>query len=61
MIYYCNSLSATLPDAMDGSHACWIVWIHQLHIAGEEGSSATMVAVFLPVLPVGVGVVALFL
>jgi hypothetical protein len=28
--------------------------IHQLHVAGEEGGSATMVAVFLPVLPVGV-------
>jgi hypothetical protein len=34
---------------MDGS-----LRIHQLHVAGEEGGSATMVAVFLPVLPVGV-------
>jgi hypothetical protein len=32
----------------------WIALIHQLHVAGEEGGSATMVAVFLPVLPVGV-------
>lgn len=54
MIYYRNSLSATLPNTLDGSHACWIVRIHQLHVAGEEGRSATMVAVFLPVLPVGV-------
>ena len=36
---------------MDGSPARWIVWIHQLHVAGEqeEGGLATMVAVFLPV------------
>jgi hypothetical protein len=54
MIYYRNSLSTTSPDAMDGSHARWIVRIHQLHIAGEEGSLATMATVFLPVLPVGV-------
>jgi hypothetical protein len=39
---------------MDGSPAHWIALIHQLHIAGEDGGSATMVAVFLPVLPVGV-------
>jgi hypothetical protein len=39
---------------MDGSPTRWIVLIHQLHIAGEDGGSATMVAVFLPVLPVGV-------
>jgi hypothetical protein len=39
---------------MDGSPARWIALIHQLHVAGEEGGSATMVAVFLPVLPVGV-------
>jgi hypothetical protein len=38
---------------MDGSPARWIALIHQLHIAGEDGGSATMV-VFLPVLPVGV-------
>ncbi len=36
----------------------WIALIHQLHVAGEEGGSATMVAVFLPVLPVGVVYVA---
>ena len=54
MIYYRNSLSATSPNTLDGSHARWIVRIHQLHVAGEEGGSATMVAVFLPVLPVGV-------
>ncbi len=42
---------------MDGSPARSIALIHQLHVAGEEGGSATMVAVFLPVLPVGVGVV----
>ncbi len=35
---------------MDGSPAHWIVLIHQLHVGGEEGGSATMVAVFLPVL-----------
>ena len=39
---------------MDGSPARSIALIHQLHVAGEEGGSATMVAVFLPVLPVGV-------
>jgi hypothetical protein len=41
---------------MDGSPACWIALIHQLlhDVAGEEGGSATMVAVFLPVLLVGV-------
>jgi hypothetical protein len=26
-----------------------IVWIHQLHVAGEEGGSAAMVLVFFPV------------
>ena len=54
MIYYRNSLSATSPNTLDGLHARWIMCIHQLHVAGEEGGSATMVAVFLPVLPVGV-------
>lgn len=54
MIYYHNSLSATSPNTLDGSHACWIVRIHQLHVAGEEGGLATMVAVLLPILPVGV-------
>jgi hypothetical protein len=39
---------------MDGLPARSIALIHQLHVAGEEGGSATMVAVFLPVLPVGV-------
>jgi hypothetical protein len=39
---------------MDGSPARSILPNHQLHVAGEEGGSATMVAVFLPVLPVGV-------
>ena len=41
---------------MDGSPARWIALIHQLlhDVAGEEGGSATMVAVFLPVLLVGV-------
>ncbi len=39
---------------MDGSPARWFVLIHQLHVAGEEGGSTTIVAVFLPVLPVGV-------
>ena len=54
MIYYVNSSSATSPNTMDGLPARWIMLIHQLHVAGEEGGSATMVAVFLPVLPVGV-------
>ena len=54
MFYYVNSLSATLPNTMDGSPARSIVLNHQLHVAGEEGGLATMVAVFLPVLPVGV-------
>ncbi len=54
MVCYFNFLSATSPDTMDGSPARLIVPNHQLHIAGEEGGSATMVAVFLPVLPVGV-------
>ena len=54
MVCYVNFLSATSPDTMDGSPACSIALIHQLHVAGEEGGSATMVAVFLPVLPVGV-------
>ena len=54
MIYYVSSSSATSPDTMDRSPARWITLIHQLHVAGEEGGSATMVAVFLPVLPVGV-------
>jgi hypothetical protein len=35
---------------LDGLPARWIVWIHQLHFAGEEGGSATMVTVFFPVL-----------
>ncbi len=54
MVCYVNFLSATLPDTMDGSPARSIALIHQLHVAGEEGGLATMVAVFLPVLPVGV-------
>jgi hypothetical protein len=54
MIYYVNSSSATSPNTMDGSPARSIVPNHQLHVAGEEGGSATMVAVFLLVLPVGV-------
>jgi hypothetical protein len=54
MVCYVNFLSATSPDTMDGSPARSIALIHQLHVAGEEGGSATMVAVFLLVLPVGV-------
>jgi hypothetical protein len=50
MIYYRNSLSVTSPNILDGSPARSIVPNHQLHVAGEEGGSATMVAVFLPVL-----------
>ncbi len=50
MVCYVNSSSATSPNTMDGSAARWIVWIHQLHLAGEEGDLATMVAVFLLVL-----------
>jgi hypothetical protein len=49
MVCYVNFLSATSPNTMDGSPAR-----HQLHVSGEEGGSATMVAVFLPVLLVGV-------
>jgi hypothetical protein len=37
---------------MDGLPAHWIVLIHQLHLAGEEGGSATMVGVFVPVVVV---------
>ena len=54
MFCYVNFLSATSPDTMDGSPARSIALIPHLHVAGEEGGSATMVAVFLPVLPVGV-------
>ncbi len=54
MIYYRITSSATSSNTMDGLPACSIVPNHQLHVAGEEGGSATMVAVFLPVLPVGV-------
>ena len=50
MIYYVDSSSTTSPVTMDGSPARSIVPNHQLHVAGEEGGSATMVAVFLPVL-----------
>ncbi len=50
IIFYVNSLSATLSNTMDGSPARWIAFIHQLHVAGEEGGSATIVAVFLPLL-----------
>jgi hypothetical protein len=49
-IFYVNSLSATSPNTMDGSLARWIALIHQLHVTGVEGGSATMVAGFLPVL-----------
>ncbi len=49
MVCYVNFLSATSPDTMDGSPARSIVPNHQLHIAGEEGGSATMVAVILHV------------
>ncbi len=54
MVCYVNFLSATLPNTMDRSPTRSIALIHQLHVAGEEGGSTTMVAVFLPVLPVGV-------
>jgi hypothetical protein len=54
MVCYVNSSSATSPDTMDGSPARSIALIHQLHVTGEEGGSATMVAVFLLILPVGV-------
>ncbi len=54
MVSYRITSSAILPNTMDGSPARWIALIHQLHVAGEEGGSTTMVAVFLPVLPVGV-------
>jgi hypothetical protein len=47
MIYYGNSLSATLPNTLDGLPAHWIAQIHQLCVAGEEGGSTTMVALFL--------------
>jgi len=50
MVYYVNSSSATSSNTMDGLPARSIALIHQLHVAGEEGGSATMVAVFLPVL-----------
>ncbi len=50
MIYYHNFLSVTSPNTMDGSPARWIALIHRLHVAGEEGGTATMVVVFLPVL-----------
>ena len=46
MVCYVNFLSATSPDTMDGSPPRSIVPNHQLHIAGEEGGSATMVAEF---------------
>jgi hypothetical protein len=54
MVCYVNFLSTTSPDTMDRSPTSWIALIHRLHVAGEEGGSTTMVAVFLPVLPVGV-------
>jgi hypothetical protein len=46
MVFYVNSSSPTLPNTIDGSPARSIVPNHQLHVAGEEGGSATMVAVF---------------
>ena len=46
MVCYVKSLSATSSNTLDGSPARWIVWIHQLHFAGEEGGSATMVRCF---------------
>ena len=54
MVSYCITSSATSPNTMDGSPARWIALIHQLHVAGEEGGSATMLGVFLPVLQIGV-------
>jgi hypothetical protein len=54
MVFYDIFLSATSSDTMDGSPARSIALIHQLHVAGEEGGSATMVAVFLPIFLVGV-------
>ncbi len=55
MIYYVNSSSGTSPDTMDGWPARWIASIHQLHVAGVEGGSATMVAVFCQFLCVVAG------
>jgi hypothetical protein len=46
MIYYCITPLATSPNTMDGSPARWIVPNHQLHVAGSEGGSATMVRCF---------------
>jgi hypothetical protein len=37
---------------MVSSPARWIVWIHQLHVAGGVSGSAIMVAVFLEVVVV---------
>ena len=60
MFCYVNFLSATSPNTMDGSPARSIALIHQLHVAGEEGGSATMVAVFFAGFAGWCGVVALF-
>ncbi len=49
MIWYYNSSSTALANALDGSPARSIVWIHHILIAGVASGSATMVAVFVSV------------
>ncbi len=55
LLPYFLFLSATLPNTLDRSSARWIVRIHKLHVvAWRGGRLGHQVAVFLPVLPVGV-------
>ncbi len=49
MIWYYNSSSTASANALDGSPAHSIVWIHQILVAGVTSSSLTMVAVFAAV------------
>ena len=50
MVCYVHFLSATSPDTMDGSPARSIALIHRLHVAGEEGGSATIVVGGRPII-----------
>ena len=52
MVCYGNYLSQTLLNPLDRSPARWIVLILQLHVTGGVSGSATMVAVFVPVVVV---------
>ena len=47
MVCYYNFSSAASANALDGSSAHLIIWIHHIHVAGGASGPATMIAVFV--------------